>query len=54
MLLGMCECGESPLVYGDKIDEEHVHAACPSIRLLGNTLDMGDLCFLVEEWGCYL
>ena len=30
-----------------------IYAACPSIRLLGSTLDMGDWCYLVEEWGCY-
>jgi hypothetical protein len=30
-----------------------MYAACPSIRLLGSTLDMSDWCFLVEEWECY-
>ena len=53
VLLGMCEWGESPLVYGGKVDEEHVHAASPSTRLLGSILDMSDWCYLVEEWGCY-
>ena len=53
MLLGVCEGGDASLVYGGKVDEEHVYAACPSIRLLGSTSDMGDWCLLVEEWGCY-
>ena len=39
-------------MYGGKVDEEHVYAACPSIRLLRSTLDMGDSCVLVEEWWC--
>ena len=51
MLLGVCEGRDASLVYGGEVDEEHVYAACPSIRLLGSTLDMGDWCFLVEEWG---
>ena len=47
------EGGDAPLVYGGEDGEEHVYAARPSIRLLRSALDMGDRCFLVEEWGCY-
>ena len=53
MLLSVCKGGDAALVYGGEVGEEHVYAACPSIRLLRSTLDMGDWCFLVEEWGCY-
>ena len=42
MLLGVCEAGDAALVYGGKVDEEHVEAARPTVRLLGSTLDMGD------------
>jgi hypothetical protein len=35
MLLGVCEGGDVPLVYGGKVGEEHVYAACTAIRLLG-------------------
>ncbi len=35
MLLGVREDGDLPLVYGGEIDEKHVRAACPSIRLPG-------------------
>ena len=42
MLLGVCEGGDASLVYGCKVDEEHVYAARPSIRLLMSTLNMGD------------
>ncbi len=52
MLLGVCEGGDAPLVYGGEVGEEHVHTACPAIRLLRSTLDMGDRCGLLEEWGC--
>ena len=52
MLLGVREGGDAPLVYGGEVGEEHVHTACPAIRLLGSTLDMGDQCGLLEEWGC--
>ena len=52
-MLGVCENGDAPLVYGGKVGEEHVYAARPSIRLLRITLDMGGWCFLVEEGGCY-
>ena len=34
MLLGVCEDGEMPLVYGGEVGEEHVYAAHPAIRLL--------------------
>ncbi len=44
MLLSVCEGGDAPLVYGGEVDEEHVHAARPAIRLLGGTLYMGDRC----------
>ncbi len=52
MLLGVCESGDAPLVYGGKVGEEHVYTACPAIRLLRSTLDMGGWCVLVEEWWC--
>jgi len=54
VLLGVCEDGDAPLVYGGKIGEKHVYAARPSIRLLRSTLDTGDWSFLVKKWGCYL
>ena len=38
MLLGVGEGGDAPLVYGGEIDEEHVHAARPTIRLSGGRL----------------
>ena len=47
MLLGVCEGGDAPLVYGCVVGEEHVYAARPSIRLLGITLYMGDQCGLL-------
>jgi hypothetical protein len=52
VLLGVCEGGDAPLVYGGEVGEEHVYTACPSISLLKGTLDMGDWCVLLEEWGC--
>jgi hypothetical protein len=45
MLLGVCEGGDAPFVYGGEVGgEEHVYAARPAIRLLGGTLYMGDRC----------
>jgi hypothetical protein len=44
MLLGVCEGGDAPLVYGGEVGEEHVYAARPTIRLLGGTLYVGDRC----------
>ena len=52
MLLGVCECGDAPLVYGGKVGEEHVYTACSAIRLLRSALGMGDRCVLVGEWRC--
>jgi len=52
VLLGVCERGDVPLVYCGEVGEEHVYTACPAIRLLRSTLDMGDRCGLLEEWGC--
>ena len=46
MLLGVRECGDTPLVYGCEVDKEHVHAACPAVRLLGGGLYVGVWCFL--------
>ncbi len=42
MLLGVCEGGDAPLVYGGEVGEEHVYTACTAIHLLGSTLYMGD------------
>jgi hypothetical protein len=44
MLLGVCEGGDMPLVYGGEVGEEHVYTACPAIRLFGITLYMGEWC----------
>ena len=44
MLLGVCEDGDAPLVYGGEVGEEHVEAARPAVRLLGGTLYIGDRC----------
>ena len=52
MLVGVCEGGDAPLVYGGEVGEDRVYAACPAIRLLRSTLDMGDRCGLSEEWEC--
>ena len=49
MLFDVCDGGDATLVYCSEADEEHAYAACPSIRLLGSTLDMGNWCFLVED-----
>ncbi len=51
MLLGVCECGDVPLVYGCEVDEEHVHVTRPSIRLPGSTFGCGCLVFLVVGVG---
>ena len=53
VVLGVCEGGDAALIHGGEVDEEHVYAACPSICLLRSVLDMGDWCFLSEEWGRY-
>jgi hypothetical protein len=42
--LGVCKGWDASLVYGGKIDEEHVHPACPSIFLSGGTLYVGIWC----------
>ena len=44
VVLDVCECGDASLVYGCEVDEEHVHATRPSVRLLGGTLYIGDRC----------
>ena len=44
MLLGVCESGDAPLVYGGEVGEEHVYSARPAIVLLGGALHMGDRC----------
>ena len=51
MLLGVCEGGDAPLVYGGEVGEEHVYTAWPAIRVLRSTLDVGDRCGLLNEWG---
>ena len=44
MVLDVYEGGDAAWVYGGKVDEEHVYAACPSICLLGSALD------IVYQW----
>ena len=44
MLLGVCEGGDAPLVYGGEVGEDHMYTTRPVIRLLGSTLYMGDRC----------
>jgi hypothetical protein len=44
MLLGVCEGGDAPLVYGGEVSEEHVYAVRPAIHLLRGTLYIGDRC----------
>ena len=43
MLLGMCEGGDAPLVYGGKVGKKHVYAAGPAIGFLGGTLCVGEV-----------
>jgi hypothetical protein len=50
----VCEGGDAALVYDGEVDEKRVYAACPFICLMGGNLNIGDSCFLSEEWGCYL
>jgi hypothetical protein len=45
VLLGVCECGDASLVYGCEVDEEHVYATRPPVRLPGSALDVGVWCF---------
>ena len=45
VLLGVCECEDAALVYGCEVDEEHVHATRPFVRLPGSALYVGDWCF---------
>ncbi len=52
MLLGVCEGGDAPLVYGGEVGEEHVYSACPAIRLLGGAFDIGGGCGVLEAWVC--
>ena len=51
MLLGVCEGGDAPLVYGGEIDEEHVHFACPTICLSGGRLYVYVWYFSFQKWG---
>ena len=44
MLLGVCEGGDVPLVYGGEVGKEHVCTAGPAIRLLGIALYMDVRC----------
>ena len=44
VLLGVCECGDAALVYCCEVDEEHVYATRPSVRLTGSNLDVGVGC----------
>ncbi len=45
MLLGVRKGGDTPLVYSREVYKKHVHAACPSVRLLGGALYVGVWCF---------
>ena len=45
MLLGVCEGGDAPLIYGGEFGEEHMKAARPTnIRLLGGIVYTGNRC----------
>ena len=48
VLLGVRECGDTPLVYGCEVDKEHMHAACPAVCLLGGAVYMSIWFFFAQ------
>ena len=52
MSLNVSDGWYGSLVYGREVDQEHVQATTPSVRLAGSAFDNYVGCDGMKEWGC--